>query len=85
MARLRRFMFENVYLGEGALREQERVTGVVHRLFEHYLENPELIESPPGAPGDEALTRATDYIAGMTDRYCIRKFEELAIPREFRY
>jgi dGTP triphosphohydrolase len=22
----------------------------------------------------------TDYIAGMTDRYCIRAWEELALP-----
>jgi len=85
MARLRRFMFDHVYLGEGALREQDRVTGVVLRLFEHQLEHLELVEAPAGDPGDDAVTRVTDYIAGMTDRYCIRKFEELAIPREFRY
>jgi dGTPase len=28
--------------------------------------------------------RVTDYIAGMTDRFCIRLFERLAIPRGFR-
>jgi dGTPase len=82
MARLRRFMFERVYLGDGALREQGRVTGVVERLFDHYLEHPESIES--AAPdSDDLATRVTDYIAGMTDRFCIRKFQELAIPTEF--
>src|SRR5436189_4790276 len=29
-------------------------------------------------------TRVTDYLAGMTDRFCIRVFEEIAVPREFR-
>jgi dGTPase len=85
MASLRKFMFEHVYLGEPARREQERVTRVILALFEHYLDNPALVEPLPGSPGDDLATLVTDYLAGMTDRFCIRKFEELAIPREFRY
>ena len=27
--------------------------------------------------------RVTDYIAGMTDRFCIRAFEELSVPTAF--
>jgi dGTPase len=84
MARLRKFMFERVYLGEGALQEQGRVTDVIERLFDHYLANPEAIESA-ASDSDDLATRVTDYIAGMTDRFCIRKFEELTIPREFRH
>jgi dGTPase len=85
MSRLRRFMFEHVYLGAGALREQGRVTGVIERLFEHYLASPEGIETVAGTDADDLATRVTDYIAGMTDRFCIRKFEELTVPREFRH
>jgi dGTPase len=37
-------------------------------------------------PGtDDLATRVTDYLAGMTDRFCIRVFEQIAIPREFRH
>jgi dGTPase len=85
MARLRRFMFERVYLGSGALREQDRVTGVIETLFEHYLAAPETIEQIAGTGSDDLPTRVTDYIAGMTDRFCLRKFAELTVPREFRY
>jgi dGTPase len=85
MARLRRFMFERVYLGAGALREQDRVTGVIETLFEHYLAAPEAIERVAGTDADDLPTRVTDYIAGMTDRFCLRKFAELTVPREFRY
>jgi dGTPase len=85
MGRLRRFMFEHVYLGSGALREQNRVTGVIEKLFEHYLATPEDMESVAGTDSDDVGTRVTDYIAGMTDRFCIRKFEELTVPREFRH
>jgi dGTPase len=27
--------------------------------------------------------RVIDYVAGMTDRYCIRAFEDLAVPASF--
>jgi dGTPase len=79
MARLRKFMFDHVYFGEAARREQERVTQVVHTLFDHYVEAPHLL--PPG--DGEVATRVTDYLAGMTDRFCIREFEPLAVPRAF--
>jgi dGTPase len=85
MSRLRRFMFDRVYLGAGALREQGRVTAVIEKLFEHYLGSPDSIDSVAGTDADDLATRVTDYIAGMTDRFCIRKFEQLTIPREFRY
>ncbi len=29
--------------------------------------------------------RVADYLAGMTDRYCIAKFAELTIPEEARF
>jgi dGTPase len=79
MARLRKFMFEHVYFGAAARAEQERVTQVVHTLFDHYMESPHLL---PAGEGDVA-TRVTDYLAGMTDRFCIREFEQLTVPRAF--
>jgi dGTPase len=79
MARLREFMFERVYLGVGTRSEQERARHVVRALFEHYLEHPEAL--PAGDQADQA-TRVTDYIAGMTDRFCIATYKEIALPRE---
>ncbi|MGD1050978.1 MAG: deoxyguanosinetriphosphate triphosphohydrolase [Solirubrobacteraceae bacterium] len=79
MAALRDFMFEHVYLGPVARREHSKVETVIRTLFDHYCASPELLP-----PSDEQLaTRVTDYIAGMTDRYCIRVYEELAVPRAF--
>jgi dGTPase len=80
MSALRDFMFERVYLGDAARREHAKVERVIRTLFEHYCEHPG--ELPEGGPG-ELATRVTDYIAGMTDRYCIRVFEALAVPRAF--
>jgi len=82
MSRLRDFMFEHVYLGEAAKREQQRVAGVIATLFDHFMDHPEEIDD---RRDDDLVTRVTDYIAGMTDRFCINVFEQIVVPREFRY
>ena len=33
----------------------------------------------------QRVPAVTDYLAGMTDRYCIAKFTELTIPEEARF
>ena len=82
MLRLRKFMFDRVYLSPETRREHEKVARTLRGLFDHYLENPE--EVPAWDPGADELQRVTDYIAGMTDRYCIAKFVELTVPEEAR-
>ena len=80
MLRLRKFMFDRVYLGPVARGEHERVHRAMRALFDHYLDH--LEEVPELEPGAEASARVTDYLAGMTDRYCIAKFAELTIPED---
>ena len=77
---LRTFMFDRVYLGPEARREHARVEAVLRGLFEHYVARPE--ELPPSPAASEA-ERVTDYLAGMTDRFCIRTYEDLTVPRSF--
>ncbi len=91
MAQLREFMFEHIYMGPAVRAEHARIAEVVRRLFEHYVEHPELlpalasserIDGPNGAAGSpagderELAERVTDYLAGMTDRYCIREYTD---------
>jgi dGTPase len=83
MGRLREFMFERVYLGPVARREHAKIAAVVGTLFEHYASDPESIPDGGGAPDADLSQRVTDYLAGMTDRYCIRAFTELSVPRAF--
>jgi dGTPase len=79
---LRQFMFERVYLGEEARSEHERVHRTVRGLFDHYVEHPD--EVPDGVVGADEIQRITDYIAGMTDRFCIAAFKRIALPEESR-
>jgi dGTPase len=81
MDELRSFMFEHVYLGPVATREHAKIHLVVAGLFEHYCAHPE--EIPASIPDGELPTRVTDYLAGMTDRYCISRFEQLTVPVAF--
>jgi dGTPase len=83
MLRLRKFMFDRVYLGPAARSEQERVQRTLRGLFDHYMEHPD--ETPESEPGAERAQRVTDYLAGMTDRYCIARFTELTVPEEARF
>ncbi|MGN6371816.1 MAG: deoxyguanosinetriphosphate triphosphohydrolase [Solirubrobacteraceae bacterium] len=81
MGELRDFMFERVYLGPAVRDEHARIVGVVRRLFEHYVAHPELL--PDSSEDEDLAQRVTDYVAGMTDRYCIRAYTELEVPRAF--
>ena len=78
---VRAFMFDRVYLRDSARAEQDRAISLVRSLFSYYLEHPdEVPEEYHRAPGD-LPTRVADYIAGMTDRYALRAYEQLFLPQ----
>jgi dGTPase len=78
---MRDHLFDWVYLREQARAEQDKAIGIVRRLFEHYLDHPDQVpEEYHSAPGD-LPTRVADYIAGMTDRYALRTYEQLFLPQ----
>jgi dGTPase len=81
MTELRSFMFERVYLGTEAKREGEKIELVIRTLFDHLCAHPE--EIPDSLPGGDLARRVTDYLAGMTDRFCIRAFEAISVPVAF--
>jgi dGTPase len=79
MLRLRSFMFERVYLGAQAQAERGRIERMMHALFDHYVDNP----PPSTVPDATVAQRVTDYLAGMTDRFALRAFQELSVPKGF--
>jgi dGTPase len=78
---LRSFMFERVYMGPQATAEHAKIHRVIAALFDHYCDRPE--EIPESIPPGPLERRVTDYLAGMTDRFCIRAFEALNVPSAF--
>jgi dGTPase len=80
---LRDFMFDQVYLREGAREQNEKAVKLIRDLFAYYLEHPEELPSEyHRSPGD-LPTRVADFIAGMTDRYALRTYERLFLPQEW--
>jgi dGTPase len=79
MMNLRTFMFENVYLAASAKSEHPRIEKMIRVLFDHYVDNP----PAPMTPGASQAERIVDWLAGMTDRYAIRVFSDLAVPQGF--
>jgi dGTPase len=59
MLALRSFMFERVYLASDAKPNQRRAHEIVRRIFDHMI-------AEGRSPQD-----ATDYVAGMTDRFAL--------------
>ncbi len=81
MAELRSFMFDHVYLGPAAQREKRKIEFVVQTLFDHLCTHPQDI--PASIPAGDLARRVTDYVAGMTDRFCVRAFEAISTPAAF--
>ena len=69
--------------GEAARREHAKIERVVGTLFAYYAEAPSRLPDAGGASDADEAQRVTDYLAGMTDRFCIRAFEALAVPESF--
>ena len=77
MDALRTFMFDEVYLGPVARAEHAKINTVIAALFDHYADDAGAAARRRAAPpGADLAQRVSDYIAGMTDRYCLRAYED---------
>ncbi|MEC9488414.1 MAG: deoxyguanosinetriphosphate triphosphohydrolase [Halanaerobium sp.] len=85
MDELRDFMFANVYKGEECVQERSKVRYIIEFLFHYYQEYPENLPAfyQELAEEDGLEQAITDYIAGMTDTYCVNLFKKITHPRSF--
>ncbi len=82
MLELRDFLFATVYTGSAAKTENSKAKRVLRGVFLYFLQRPQ--ELPPEfkpADEEELVVKVCDYVAGMTDRFAIRTYEDLYIPR----
>ena len=82
MDRLRSCQFERVYRNPVAKGEEVKAKSMIAALYEYYLKNPNKLPADFIPQLDfEGIPRVIcDYIAGMTDKYAVYKYEELFIP-----
>jgi dGTPase len=78
-------MYTNVYLAARAKEDDAKVRLMIDLLYRHFLEHPEKIPDDLraiNAARSEPVERmVVDYVAGMTDRYAIKVFNDLYVPR----
>lgn len=76
-------MFANVYLGDVLKVERDKAKFVLEQLLEYYCKHEEkLPELYRKIAKEEGLKRAVaDYVAGMSDDYCICIFNEIFVPK----
>lgn len=82
---LRSFMFETVYTNSAAKAEEGKAEYMINLLYDYYLKHPEemSLEYRQRMEEKEETTERTvcDFVAGMTDRYAVMKFESLTVPK----
>jgi dGTPase len=78
---LRQFLFGAVYENPSATAEFRKASDVLSGLWEKVRERPEDFLERRTINEAGLDTAARDFLAGMTDRYAIRLFERLFIPK----
>ena len=76
---LRDFLFERVYYVSGASPEAADARTAIEEMYKHYAGHPEDIPREYRLRENGPERWALDYVAGMTDRYGLRKAGELRL------
>jgi dGTPase len=82
---LKRFLYARMYEAPRLLEIRAEAQRVVAGLFEAYRCDRSLLPPEWRSASEDAVTTAraiSDFIAGMTDRYAIARYEELVGPVE---
>lgn len=88
MTGIRRFMFENVYMNPKAKGEEDKAVHMIEQLYEYYIRHLDLLPQQfldALSNTDNSKEQIVcDYIAGMTDSYAVKKFEEFFVPEAWK-
>jgi dGTPase len=79
--KLREFLFDAVYENAIATAEFKKATDILSGLWEKVRERPEQFLDGRTIQAEGLDAAARDFLAGMTDRYAVRLFEQLFIPK----
>ncbi len=83
---LRKYLFTNVYMSDRAKKEEEKTENMIKILYEYYCEKPYKMSDEFKRFIEEGIDVervVCDYIACMTDRFAIKKFIDISIPKSW--
>lgn len=80
---LRKFMFDNIYKGPALKVERDKAKFVLEQVFIYFKNNPDKMpELYRNISKNEGLYQGVaDFIAGMSDDYCLLLFNEIYVPK----
>lgn len=83
---LHSFMYESVYNNPCAKVEERKVPALVEQLYKYFKKNyTQMPEELQKIAHQEGIDRAVcDYIAGMTDQFAVKTFENIFVPRAWK-
>jgi dGTPase len=82
---LRRYLFDAVYENSLATVEFKKASDILSGLWEKVRERPADFLDVRTIETEGLDAAARDFVAGMTDRYAIRLFEQLFIPKPWEH
>jgi dGTPase len=81
MLELRQFLFDAVYENSTATEEFKKASAILSGLWEKVQQRPDAFLDPRTVEQEGIDVATRDFVAGMTDRYAVRLFEQLYIPK----
>lgn len=83
MMDLRKFMFDNVYLNKKVKNDEKKVDFIITEMYAYFVKHPDKIPHENiRFEKDFGIKRVVcDYIAGMSDDYAIRIFNDIFVPK----
>ncbi|MEQ1757914.1 MAG: deoxyguanosinetriphosphate triphosphohydrolase [Vicinamibacterales bacterium] len=78
---MRSYLFEHVYENDVATAEFSKATGILGGLWERVRQRPGDFLDPEIVAAEGLDVAAKDFLAGMTDRFAVRLFETLFVPK----
>ena len=83
---LHKFMFRTVYTNPVAKGEEGKAQQIVAHLYRRYVDLPEYLPKDyRRIAEEEGKDRAAcDYVASMSDNFCVREYQRLVIPQSWQ-
>ncbi len=84
---LRKYLFKKIYNGKILKTEREKAKFVLKQVFDYFVKNPEKMPKlyKSIAKEEGLYIGAADYIAGMSDDYCLHLFNSIYVPKVVIY
>ena len=81
---LRSFLFENLYNTGDAKQEEPKAEQMLVSLFDYFMDHVDEVPQEYLRACESDVVRVADYVSSMTDRYAIRVYQEVFVPRAWK-